>query len=274
MSESTAIRASQVPPPLDLRAGETEKFDELSAMTRALLDILRGDAPTRAGDMAMVAHEALDRSIAHNPPPQKPACAKGCGFCCRVYVSASAPEVFALMRAMRGLPPEHFARMRERVRAAARAVTAHWSGNYAVTQQCPILEDNACALYAARPDPCRGVSSYSARSCEISMAALSEGRDEPVPQVQEHGILRALHTHTFWAALKAAKLPYATYSLNHALDRALDTNDAEARWLAGEDVFAGVQQDTSLTGRNLQMVEATMDVLIGGATGTLEAPAV
>ncbi len=259
-------------PPLNLRAGEIDKFKELTAVTRALLAILRSDSPTRASDMAMAAHASLDRSIVFNAPPQAPACAKGCGFCCRVYVSASAPEVFALVRAMRELDPDHFARMRARIREAAAAVQQQWSGNIFVTQQCPLLEDNACSLYAARPDPCRGVSSYSRQACEVSMAALAEGRDEAVPKVQEHGVLRALHTHTFWAALKGAELPYITYSLNHALDRALDTEDAEARWLAGEDIFAGVQQDTSLQGWALERVEGTLGVLVDGAFGRLTAP--
>jgi hypothetical protein len=261
------------PPPLNLRASETGKFNELSAVTRSLMEILRSDSPTRASDMAMAAHAAMDRSLAFNPPPQAPACKKGCGFCCRVYVSAGPPEVFALVRAMRALPPEHFAQMRQRIREAAAAVTQHWSGNYFLTQQCPLLEDDACSLHPVRPDPCRGVSSYSAKACEVSIAAAMEGRDVAVPKVQEHGVLRALHTHTVWAALKGAGLPYTTYSLNHALDRALDIEDAETRWLDGEDVFAGVQQDTSLQGVALARVEATLAALVDGANGTLKAPA-
>jgi len=261
------------PPPLNLQATEIEKFTELSAVTRALLDILQSPSPTRATDMALAAHAALDRSIAFNPPPAAPACAKGCDFCCRIYVSAAAPEIFALARAIRALPPDRFMPLRARIRAAAAAVTEHWSGNYAVTQECPLLEDRACSLYAVRPDPCRGLSSYSAAACRISMEAEESG--EPVPKVQEHAVLRALHTHTVWAALKAAGLPYITYSLNHALDRALDLDDdAEERWLAGEDVFAGVQQDTSLQGWALTRVEATLDALVGGATGALQAPPV
>jgi len=105
------------------------------------------------------------------------------------------------------------------------------------------------------------------------MEAVPEGRDEPVPKVQEHAVLRSFHAHTVWAALKAAGLPHTLYSLNHALDRALDLDEgAEARWLAGEDVFAGVQLDTSLRGWALTRVEATLDALVGGATGTIQAP--
>ena len=271
MTEATA--RTSPPPPLSLTATDIERFNELSAVTRALLDILRSGSANRASDMAMAAHAALDRSIAFNPPPRVPACGKGCSFCCRIYVSASPPEVFALARAMRALPPERFAPLRERIRAAASAVPQHWSGNHQLLQPCPLLEDNACSLYAVRPDPCRGLSSYSAEACRISIEAVPEGRDEPVPKVQEHAVLRSFHAHTVWAALKAAGLPYTTYSLNHALDCALDLDDdAETRWLAGEDVFAGVQQDTSLQGWALTRVEATLDALVGGATGAIQAP--
>jgi hypothetical protein len=252
---------------LPLRATELEKYTSLSALTRLLLDILSGPSPTRASDAAQRAHELFDRSMLSNPPPQSPACRKGCSFCCRIHVTATAPEIFAIVRAMHALDGKLLARMQARIRTASAATARDWSRDAFFTYQCPLLEDNACAVHHARPDSCRGLSSYSAQACEISLAAIAEGRDEAIPLVEEHAILRGLHAHTLWAALKAVGLPYVTYSLNQALDRALDTPDAEARWLAGEDVFAGVPQDTSLEGQSLAIVNATMDALIAGATG-------
>jgi hypothetical protein len=42
------------------------------------------------------------------------------------------------------------------------------------------------------------------------------------------------------AALTAVGLPSESYELNEAVAVALDTADAESRWLKGEDVLAGV----------------------------------
>ncbi len=252
---------------LPLRATEQEKYASLSAATRLLLDILTSASPTRASDAAQRAHELFDSSMIANPPPQSPACRKGCSFCCRIHVTATAAEIFAIVRALQALGEQPFARIRSRIRTASAATARDWSRDAFFTYQCPLLEDNACAVHPARPDSCRGLSSYSAQACEVSLAGLAEGRDEPIPLVDEHGILRGLHAHILWAALKAAGLSHVTYSLNQALDRVLDTPDAEARWLAGEDIFTGVPQDTSLEGVSLAMVNATMEALIAGATG-------
>jgi GNAT superfamily N-acetyltransferase len=163
--------------------------------------------------------------------------------------------------------------MRERVREAAEATTPGWSQDRFFTYQCPLLEEGACSLHPVRPDACRGVSSYSVDACIRSIAAASQKRDEPIPKVREHAILRSLHAHGLWAALQAAGLPYTYYSLNQGLDRVLDTPEAEPRWLAGEDIFAGVPNDTMLEGQARAMVEATIRTLIAGATGKMPAPA-
>ena len=40
----------------------------------------------------------------------------------------------------------------------------------------------------------------------------------------------------------AADLPSSAYELSAAVTRALQTGNAEAKWLAGEDVFAGIAE--------------------------------
>ena len=252
---------------LTLVTTEQQKYAGLAALTRVLLNVLAGASPTRASDAAQRSHELFNRSMESNPPPQAPACKKGCSHCCRIHLTATAPEIFAVAKALRAMPQSQFESTQSRIRAASAATGRDWSHDIFFTYQCPLLEDHACSVHPARPDACRGVSSYSARACELSIAAMAENRDEAVPHVIEHGILRSLHAHALWAALQAAGLPFATYSLNQALERVLDTPDAEARWLAGEDIFAGVPPDTSLQGRSLELVTATMAALIAGATG-------
>jgi hypothetical protein len=43
--------------------------------------------------------------------------------------------------------------------------------------------------------------------------------------------------------LRHAGLSHRAYEFNGALSRALETDQAEHRWLAGEDIFAGIHCD-------------------------------
>ena len=42
------------------------------------------------------------------------------------------------------------------------------------------------------------------------------------------------------AGLRKAGLPHEAYEFNAALTRALETDDAERRWLSGENIFSDV----------------------------------
>ena len=51
---------------------------------------------------------------------------------------------------------------------------------------------------------------------------------------------RAAYATALHAALAHSSLSNGYYELNAAVTRFLDTPNAEQRWLAGEDIFAGV----------------------------------
>ncbi len=70
------------------------------------------------------------------------ACRKGCDACCR-HLALFQVEAAALALALRGLPAAQADHIR------ARAAAADPEG------PCPLLEDGACLLYAARPLICR-----------------------------------------------------------------------------------------------------------------------
>ena len=63
-------------------------------LTRILIDVLDTRTPARASEAAKRAHEFFDLSLKRNPSNHRIECAKGCGFCCHLRVSAMAPEVF------------------------------------------------------------------------------------------------------------------------------------------------------------------------------------
>src|SRR5687767_14674053 len=79
---------------INLDDSPPQQMWSLIGLTRVLIDILDGSGPARASDAAKRAHEFFELSLKRNPSNHRIECAKGCGFCCHLRVSAMAPEVF------------------------------------------------------------------------------------------------------------------------------------------------------------------------------------
>lgn len=209
------------------------------AATRLVLDILSGASRRRASDAARRAVDLFDQSL-RRYTVEEPACRKGCHFCCHAWVSATAPEVFLVARA---LADQHRADM-PALLARLDATVAVTSGldqvaRHASRQPCALLVDGACSVYAARPLNCRAFASLSLKKCEDAFATGSE--DIPVPGVNLS--LRTACHHALWGAIAYAGFSFRTYDLVQAVLVTLRTPDAEQRWLAGEDVFAALTID-------------------------------
>jgi hypothetical protein len=247
-----ALARDGMPPSADLAAA--------IVLTRRLVDILlTRDDDRRASRAADTAERVYDASVRRHPPGRAIACGKGCSYCCRNYVAASIPEVLWLARGIRQRWPDAAAAIRGRIAEAARrprdlAAARRTSSTVA----CPVLDEaGACSAYDVRPLACRAYVSISVDAC---IRAMTDPAID-IPTTKTHVFFRARCTTALWAALKAAGLPYGSYDLNRALAVALAGEDAEARWLAGEDVFAGVQVDPS----RKPEVEPFLDRLIAGA---------
>jgi hypothetical protein len=249
---------------MDLRASSSDQSWAVIAATRILIDILDGRSPTRASRAAEKAHEFFETSLKRNATGIKIDCKTGCAFCCYVPVSALAPEVFLIANTIRA---QHAADLETRVagiRAAARGT--YRLNVFERTRRklpCALLEDNRCTVYAARPGPCRGVTSISAQVCERAF----NGVNAVIPTPVVWDTLRNAELQALMAALTAVELPSESYELNEAICVALDNSDSEARWLKGEDVFANVGRlridSPAITEHNRKV----MAQLIAGALG-------
>jgi Fe-S-cluster containining protein len=232
--------------------------------TRILIDMLRGHSPSRASKAAKWAHEFFETSLKRNPSEHKIECAKGCAFCCHVSASATAPEIFLIANTIRERHGSDFDSVRARIRATERLT--HGLSPFERGRRrlpCALLVDKACSIYSARPGPCRGMSSTSVKACERSFAGEKVGI--PTPSVWT--VLKGAHLQAIWAALVAVELPHHSYELNEAICVALNAPDAEARWLKGEDIFAGVARwtaDNPAVDRNNR---ALIDRMVANALG-------
>jgi hypothetical protein len=166
----------------------------------------------------------------------KPACKKGCSWCCRLAVAVTAPEVFHLANYIRkAFSAGQIAGLVERLKEGSRLSEEMTPQRRALSgRSCALLADNACSAYEARPLSCRGWNSFDASRCE---AATSDAG----VRTQGNGFLQTIYSGVFHGIMfglhDIGYLPTA-YDLEAALLTALEQPDAAERWLAGERVFA------------------------------------
>jgi len=161
------------------------------------------------------------------------ACKKGCFHCCSQMVVISAAEAFAVAAEVRrkpGMP-------------AAVTRVAQEAGGLTLEQRlgsdifCPLLTDAICSIYPARPLGCRGFGSMNLDAC---LAAFTRGETPDIPTPTDAVSVLYACRMMLIAAQRLLGLDDGTYEMNSAVAAALTADDTEARWLAGEKVFAGV----------------------------------
>ncbi len=165
-------------------------------------------------------------------------CKKGCAHCCRVWVSATVPEVLFIAKLLR---KRGNAATVEKVRAAHQSTKDYdIQTRSRHVHQCPLLSEDICSIYEARPVACRFWASTNVMVCLRAFRQLS---GENVPTPMRHLKSRGGYEMALVIALKHANLPHHYYEFNAALTRALEREDAESAWLGGEDVFFDVRRD-------------------------------
>jgi hypothetical protein len=228
-----------------------EAIEKATAVVAAKL----GDRidPARAGAAAALAHRLLERSLAAEPETGPLACKRGCGWCCYGYVAVTAPEVFhlaaAVRRAARGDP---FSALEAVSARAAPLRGLDPAARLGRKLPCPLLREGACSHYAARPLMCRKVVSRALAPCLEEFEG--SGADLELPA--RHAAHADNATLVLLAALVGHGRAPVSYELSEALVRVLGEAQAETRWLAGEDVLAGVQRAPPYSREVMAVVEA------------------
>jgi Fe-S-cluster containining protein len=219
------------------------RISDLIGLTLVLRQTLADEArPSPAAACAEMAHRTFEASLRADKAPSAIACRKGCAWCCYGTVMVTAPEAFRLARAIK---PADKARFIERAQATANLTAAERFGR---KLPCPLLEDGLCSSYAERPLSCRRVTSFAVEPCLEEF----EGKAGDILMPKQALTHAANAQIPMLAALKAAGRPAQLYELSAAVGTVLSMDDAEARWLAGEDIFSGVtareEPDAALTG--------------------------
>lgn len=171
---------------------------------------------------------------AHAPP----ACARGCAMCCHLRVMATPGEVFGLLAYMRRqLDRAGLDEVSQQIsETAARLHALPRERLLSTNVPCPLLVDNACSMYPARPFNCRAYHSLDLDACLASFQepdnhALTHPQSATITRINE-GVQQGLVDGLGQAGVDARQ-----YELVTALDEALADEDAEPRFLRGEPAF-------------------------------------
>jgi Fe-S-cluster containining protein len=188
----------------------------------------------------------------------KVVCRKGCSFCCSQLVTLTAPEAFFVAAALRKR-----ADLGAKI-AAADQTTRGMSldARLAAHIICPLLEADACAVYAARPLGCHAFVSVNVDAC---IATFRNGAPPQIPQPAEHSAVLYACRVALMAAIRLAGWAGKSYEMNGAVTIALQDPESERRWLAGEDVLAG----TEAGGQTPPEAAAIMDRIVANVAPTV-----
>ncbi len=163
------------------------------------------------------------------------ACGRGCSHCCHSWVDATAVEaLFAVKSMTRDQRPRAIEAVgRVRHQTAGKS----FDERSAMVTPCPLLDGHVCSVYSARPIVCRAAVSADADTCRRAYLEMS-GEGVPVPAVWRN-LGKAYAVGLEGAILHAGLVP-TVREWNDSIWIALNDVSAEARWLAGEDVFGAL----------------------------------
>jgi Fe-S-cluster containining protein len=178
--------------------------------------------------------DVLDATLAHTLSSGPPAaCARGCMWCCHVYVTVMGAEaIVAIQWANANLSPDELDALRLRLRANAERARGVTPGDYP-RQTCAFIVDGACSIHPARPAHCRSAHSVDVTAC----IAAYEARPAENLTIPGRAAVRRQANEVrvgYKEALAHAKMDRTPYELQQVAHILLEDAEAAERWLSGD----------------------------------------
>lgn len=184
------------------------------------------------------AYKGFDKAYASAPAEARArvACRAGCDACCHTPVGAQAHEVLLAARHIQThFSPSELEAVIERAAAHRAAFAAlPLAARAALRRPCPLLREEACSIYEARPESCRSHHSHDAAACRTNMEHGDEALDVFIPGVRARmfAVMLAIDQ-----AVEECGFDERAYDLGSALHEALTNSLCAVRWTRREPAF-------------------------------------
>ncbi len=204
------------------------------SVREATFDILDSTGPEGAVLATQVMEAMLDTTLAHTLSSGPPAvCARGCMWCCHVYVTVTGAEAIVAMKwANANLSSDELDALRLRLRVNAEGARGETPGDYP-RQTCAFIVDGACSIHPARPAHCRSAHSVDVTAC----IAAYEARPAENLSIPGRVTVRKQANEVrvgYKEALAHAKMDRTPYELQQVALLLLEDAGAAERWLSGD----------------------------------------
>ena len=212
----------------------------VAAHLRHMVDLLENKrSPSPCSDATVYIAGLFERTLSHIVPLQAQqaiACKKGCGHCCVQPVSVSPMEAFTVARQIRGRGD-----VANAMREAGDKIRQAPKYQRLFDLRCPMLVDNACSIYEFRPFSCHNFASFNVNDC-ITRFVMRGPSNIRLPVEYEPAANESRLILFASLGLIGRRDFTQTYEMKMAVSAILALGeDAEARWLAGENVLKDVE---------------------------------
>jgi Fe-S-cluster containining protein len=186
-------------------------------------------------------HDDLIESVSNRSDKPR-ACVKGCGFCCHLKVVADAVEIFSMVDYVKAnLSQTQIDGMIQGAKQnVEEARNLSHEEQATINQQCPLLVDNACAIYPVRSIKCRNYHSMDEESCRASYQHPEDLTilNNSLPQLyvaatgSGDGFMAALHNHGYDDRI---------YDFNAAFVEAMESPQCKRRYHSKQRAFTSAK---------------------------------
>lgn len=172
--------------------------------------------------------QRVDEALLHHRST-KLDCERRCAGCCNTTVHAVPFEMFAVLDAVKRLPTATASTIRERARVRRdRTAGMSASQHHDAQMPCPLLVNDLCSIYAARPVACVAAHSIDRTRC---VAPTAQQGAWHLPALAVPGALAA----GVVAGAKQRGVDVPTLDFHNALASLLERPTRLERWLDGSD---------------------------------------
>lgn len=166
-------------------------------------------------------------------------CKKGCVACCNLRVEALPPEIFAISHYLKSKPEEELAAYKDKLRNHVLVTKGKKFKEY--NHPCPFLASSgACDVYKVRPHKCRAYLSVDVASCESNNVAQEDVHINMAEKVLSNDCI---------AVYKSKSCVMHPAELGQSVLAALEDDNLQNRWAAGEQVFELLPEGIMLSTR-------------------------